>query len=184
MLPALELPATSGSAVVELTTIAQVKAATSAVVPALRAEFDPEVVYLNTASLGLTPRRSLVALEEVLQSWRSGRASPPDYDAPVNASRARYAALVGVEPEQVAVGSQASVFAGLVAAALPDGSEVLTASGEFTSIVFGSWPRPAAACGCGRCPWSSCPRRSPPRRRWSRCRRCSPPTGAWSTATP
>ncbi len=112
------------------------EAAASAVVTATRAEFDPEVVYLNTASLGLPPRRSLVALEEVLQSWRSGRASPPDYDAPLNASRARYAALVGVEPAQVAVGSQASVFAGLVAAAVPDGSEVLTATGEFTSIVF------------------------------------------------
>ncbi len=110
--------------------------AAAAVVTAARAEFDPEVVYLNTASLGLPPRRSLAALEEVLQSWRSGRASPPDYDAPLNASRAHYAALVGVEPAHVAVGSQASVFAGLVAAALPDGSEVLTAIGEFTSIVF------------------------------------------------
>ncbi len=114
-------------------TIVQTEAAAAAVV---RAEFDPEVVYLNTASLGLPPRRSLVTLEQVLQSWRAGRASPPDYDAPLNASRASYAALVGVEPAQVAVGSQASVFAGLVAAALPDGSEVLTAIGEFTSIVF------------------------------------------------
>jgi selenocysteine lyase/cysteine desulfurase len=34
------------------------------------------------------------------------------------------------------VGSQVSVFAGLIAAALPAGSEVLTAAGEFTSIVF------------------------------------------------
>jgi selenocysteine lyase/cysteine desulfurase len=36
----------------------------------------------------------------------------------------------------VAVGSQASVFAGLLAADLPDGSQVVTAEGEFTSIVF------------------------------------------------
>jgi selenocysteine lyase/cysteine desulfurase len=34
------------------------------------------------------------------------------------------------------VGSQVSVFAGLVAASLPDGSEVLTAAGDFTSILF------------------------------------------------
>ena len=36
----------------------------------------------------------------------------------------------------MAVGSQVSVFAGLVAAGLPAGSEVLVVSGEFTSIVF------------------------------------------------
>ena len=35
----------------------------------------------------------------------------------------------------VAVRSQVSVFAGLIAANLPDGSEVLT-SGDFTSILF------------------------------------------------
>ncbi len=94
------------------------------------------MVYLNTASLGLPPRRSLQALQEVLTQWRAGRASPPDYDEPLAAARASYAALVGVDRANVAVGSQVSVFAGLVAAALPDGSEVLTVSGEFTSIVF------------------------------------------------
>ncbi len=65
-----------------------------------------------------------------------GASEPADYDAPLRPSREAYAALVAVDPATVAVGSQASVFAGLVAAALPDGSEVLTARGEFTSIVF------------------------------------------------
>ena len=36
----------------------------------------------------------------------------------------------------MAVGSQVSAFAGLVAASLPAGCEVLTAAGEFTSVVF------------------------------------------------
>ena len=103
---------------------------------AAQAEFDSEVVYLNTASLGLPPRRSLDALQEVLGRWQAGRAGPPDYDAPVAAARASYAGLVGVEPSAVAVGSQVSVFVGLVAAGLPDGCEVLTAPGEFTSVVF------------------------------------------------
>ena len=101
-----------------------------------QAEFDPEVVYLNTASLGLPPHRCLHALRTVLEQWRAGTASPPAYDAAVAAARASYAALVGVDPSCVAVGSQVSVFAGLVAAALPAGSEVLTVAGEFTSIVF------------------------------------------------
>lgn len=103
---------------------------------AAQAEFESEVVYLNTASLGLPPRRSLDALQAALGQWRAGRASPPDYDAPLASSRASYAALVGVDPSTVAVGSQVSVFAGLVAAALPDGSEVLSVPGEFTSMVF------------------------------------------------
>lgn len=99
-------------------------------------EFDPEVVYLNTASLGLPPRRSLDALRVALERWRAGTANPGEFDAPLEAARASYAALVGVDPSWVATGSQVSVFAGLIAAALPDGSEVLTVAGEFTSIVF------------------------------------------------
>lgn len=99
-------------------------------------QFEPEGVYLNTASLGLPPRTVLQAVHAALDDWRRGRANPPDYDAPVSASRLSYARLVGVEPSSVAVASQVSVFAGLIAAALPDGSEVLTAQGEFTSIVF------------------------------------------------
>jgi selenocysteine lyase/cysteine desulfurase len=99
-------------------------------------EFDPDVVYLNTASMGLPPRRSLDALREAEDAWRRGTASPAAYDAPLAAARASYAALVGADPSSVAVGSQVSAFVGLVAAALPEGSEVLTAAGEFTSVVF------------------------------------------------
>ena len=43
---------------------------------------------------------------------------------------------MGVPPSAVAVGSQVSVFAGLIAANLPAGGEVLTAAGDFTSILF------------------------------------------------
>jgi selenocysteine lyase/cysteine desulfurase len=103
---------------------------------AAQSEFTAEVVYLDTASLGLPPRRSVDALSDALTQWRNGHARPPAYDAPLTAARASYAALVGVAPSRVAVGSQVSVFAGLIAAALPAGSEVLTVPGEFTSIVF------------------------------------------------
>lgn len=99
-------------------------------------EFDARVVYLNTASLGLPPRRSLVALEKSMEQWRTGRANPAAYDAPLAAARECYARLVGVEAGQVAVGSQVSVFAGTVAASLPAGSEVLVPRGDFTSVVF------------------------------------------------
>lgn len=98
--------------------------------------FDAEVTYLNTATLGLPPRASVTALHTALREWRAGRADPIAYDSPLAASRQAYAALVNVEATSVAVGSQVSVFAGLVAASLPSGSEVLTATGDFTSILF------------------------------------------------
>ena len=81
-----------------------------------RAEFAPEVTYLNTATLGLPPRRGLAAVSAALDEWHAGTADPATYDQPLEAARRDYAALVGVAPTSVAVGSQVSVFAGLVAA--------------------------------------------------------------------
>lgn len=107
-----------------------------AILAAARAEFEPQVVYLNTASTGLPPRRALAAIQHELRRWQQGRSSPPDFDPVVASARHNFAALVGVDPSRVAIGPQASVFAGLVAAALPDHAEVLLAEGEFTSIVF------------------------------------------------
>jgi len=103
---------------------------------AARAEFDADMTYLDTAAFGLPPRRSWMALQQALAQWRAGTADAVAYDVPVAAARSAYADLVGADPSAVAVGSQVSVFAGLIAANLPDGSEVLTATGDFTSILF------------------------------------------------
>jgi hypothetical protein len=103
---------------------------------AARAEFDAAVTYLDTATFRLPPRRSWAALQQALAQWRAGTADAVAYDLPLAAARSSYAHLAGVDPSGVAVGSQVSVFAGLIAANLPDGSEVLTATGDFTSILF------------------------------------------------
>jgi len=116
--------------------VGQATAKVTSTVAAARLEFDAEGVYLNTASSGLPPRRSQEAMQKVLTQWRVGRAKAPDHDVSLSAARSSYAGLVGVEPSTVAVGSQVSVFVGLVAASLPDGSEVLAVSGEFTSVTF------------------------------------------------
>jgi selenocysteine lyase/cysteine desulfurase len=102
---------------------------------AARAEFDAAVTYLDTATFGLPPRRSWAALQRALAQWRADTADAVAY-LPLAAARSSYAYLAGVDPSVVAVGSQVSVFAGLIAANLPDGSEVLTATGDFTSILF------------------------------------------------
>ncbi len=101
-----------------------------------RAEFGAEVVYLDTPTMGLPPRESLAALREALTAWSAGRATAADFDVSVDRARAAYARLVQVPVERVAIGSQASSLVGIVAASLPDGSTVLTAEGEFTSLTF------------------------------------------------
>ncbi len=93
--------------------------------------------YLNTATCGLPSTRSLAALASHLEEWRDGNCDPNGWDAPVRACRQMFAALAGVPVEWVAVGSQASVFAGMVAASVPEGATVLLPEGDFTSVL---WP--------------------------------------------
>ena len=104
--------------------------------PELRDEFAPDPGYLNSASLGVPPLRTVAAVQEVLEQWRRGQLSPPDFDVHVARSRQAWAQLTGVDPSSVATSSTVSQLVGLVAAALPDGARVVTAGGEFTSVTF------------------------------------------------
>lgn len=92
--------------------------------------------YVNAATLGLPPQSVVAAMQAGLQEWQAGAASPAVYDAAVDTARSGYAALVDVPPEWVSVGPAASVFAGLVAASLPDRARVVVVADDFTSIVF------------------------------------------------
>ncbi|HZN52841.1 MAG TPA: aminotransferase V, partial [Methylomirabilota bacterium] len=78
----------------------------------------------------------VATLNEAVESWRTGRAEAADYDALVDRARRRFAGLVEVPPDRVAIGNQVSTFTGLVAAALPDGACVLAAEEDFTSVLF------------------------------------------------
>jgi len=86
--------------------------------------------------MGLPTRGTADALRSAVDDWQAGRASPAGYDETVERCRAAYARIVHTAPERVAVGSQVSVLVGLVAANLPEGAEVLTVDGEFTSVLF------------------------------------------------
>jgi len=99
-------------------------------------EFEPAGVYVNTASIGLPPRRTVDALNEAIGTWRAGRAEAAGYDELVNRARQLFASLVGTTPERVAIGNQVSTFTALVATALPDGARVLAAEEDFTSVLF------------------------------------------------
>jgi selenocysteine lyase/cysteine desulfurase len=58
-----------------------------------------------------------------------------EYTALVEQGRGHAARLLGVGPEQVAVGSTASAFVALAAAAVPPGAQVVCVDGDFASVV-------------------------------------------------
>ncbi|MFE1026326.1 aminotransferase class V-fold PLP-dependent enzyme [Streptomyces sp. NPDC058818] len=99
----------------------------------VRAEFAPKTTYLNTASTGLLPARTLVAMRDAAASAAEGQ--PLDMFADVEACRSAFARLVGVPAARVAAGASVATFTGLVAASLPAGAEVLTAEADFSSLV-------------------------------------------------
>ncbi len=102
----------------------------------LAGEFDVDPGYLAAATCGVAPRRAVEALRVDQDLWRRGRVDAAAYDNVVARTRAAFARLVGVGADRVALGSQTSALVANIAASLPDGSEVLVASGDFTSIVF------------------------------------------------
>ncbi|WP_084723375.1 aminotransferase class V-fold PLP-dependent enzyme [Streptomonospora alba] len=95
-----------------------------------------QTAYLNTATYGLPPLEAHEAVVRAERDRATGRLDLDAMDAAVSGSRAAFARLLGLTPDRVAVGSQASQLVGLVAAALPDGAEVVAAEGDFTSLLF------------------------------------------------
>ncbi|MGW5125611.1 aminotransferase class V-fold PLP-dependent enzyme [Streptomyces sp. NPDC004069] len=99
----------------------------------VRTEFAPKTTYLNTASTGLPPARTVEALRTAVAAAADGQ--PTDMFADVEAARASFARLTGVPDRRVAAGASVAVYTGLIADALPEGAEVLTAEGDFSSLV-------------------------------------------------
>lgn len=96
----------------------------------------PAPGYLAACTLGLPPRAAVEAQRRDLDAWSAGRTGPAEYGAVVEAGRAAYAHLVGVPRGHVALASQTSVAVAVVAAAVPDGAEVLLPLGDFSSVVY------------------------------------------------
>ena len=92
--------------------------------------------YLAAASMGVATAATVAAQHADLELWADGSRNPRDYEAIVERTRASYAALVGVPLDRVAIGSQTSSIAEIVAAAVPAGREVLCVEGDFSSIVY------------------------------------------------
>ncbi|WKX69691.1 aminotransferase class V-fold PLP-dependent enzyme [Streptomyces sp. XD-27] len=99
------------------------------------AEFTPKTTYLNTASAGLLPARAVALMKDTLDAAASGGGYVDAAFASVEQARATYAGLVDLPVRRVAAGASVAVYAGLIAAALPSGAEVLVAEGDFASLV-------------------------------------------------
>jgi selenocysteine lyase/cysteine desulfurase len=99
-------------------------------------EFAPSGVYLDSATLGLAPRRSTEAVRAHEAARAAGEVDARVIDAYVEHGRAAFATLLGRSPADVATGSQTSQLVGLVAASLAPGSVVLAAQEDFTSVLF------------------------------------------------
>jgi selenocysteine lyase/cysteine desulfurase len=103
---------------------------------ALVSACSPDPGYLNTASLGVPPASTLERMTSLLEQWRRGRLSPPDFDDDIRRARTAFATLAGVQPMSVAIGATVSDLVGVIAASLPHGARVVIAEGEFTSLLF------------------------------------------------
>ncbi|WP_030544595.1 aminotransferase class V-fold PLP-dependent enzyme [Streptomyces albus] len=99
------------------------------------AHFAPEPTYLNTASMGLLPRKAAAVLREGVENAVTGRTTPDLGFPSVDGARAAFARLVGVDPGRVATSGAVAVHTGLIATSLPEGAEVLVADGDFSSLV-------------------------------------------------
>lgn len=95
----------------------------------------PGITYLNTATMGLPPTRTAEALRTAIDDCATGRPPLDRYEAAVGAARASFARLLSTSVDRVAIGSTVSTSVGKIAAALPAGSEVLVADGDFSSLV-------------------------------------------------
>ncbi|MFQ6324990.1 aminotransferase class V-fold PLP-dependent enzyme [Nocardia sp. CWNU-33] len=99
------------------------------------AEFSPETTYLNTASYGLPSARALAAVRDANTQWAAGRGGPMVHDTVVPELRAAFARLLeGATVADIAFGSGVAGLIAPIAVALPPGSEVLLAEGEFSSV--------------------------------------------------
>lgn len=99
-------------------------------------QFTADPGFLNTASLGAPPKVTVEALRKAIDAWSLGQASAGDFDVAVTGARNAFAQLAGVAASTVAAGSTVSPLVGLIAAGVPNGSEVLVADNDFTSLLF------------------------------------------------
>lgn len=109
---------------------------TTLTVAQARSEWDVQAAFLDSCSYGPPPRRGWEAMQRSLDQWRAGSLPWQPWAESVDTSRELFGRLVGVPAERVATGAAVSQLFAPIAAAVPDGAEVLVPDIEFTSGVY------------------------------------------------
>jgi selenocysteine lyase/cysteine desulfurase len=92
--------------------------------------------YLDTATYGLPPRRTVELSHQAIDEWAEGAVVWTRWNDAADEARRLFSSLVGIPTASVAVGPSTSSFVGLIAASLPADAEVIIPAGEFTSLLF------------------------------------------------
>ena len=93
--------------------------------------------YLNTSNYGLFPKEAIENIQLSATALGNGSFDTQTRDDSIEASRAYFANIIGqVQVSQVSTGCSVSPYVGLVANSLPDGSKVLIAEDDFTSLTM------------------------------------------------
>lgn len=90
--------------------------------------------YLAACTAGLPSLETVATTHAFVDDWAAGKLDVAALGDSVERSRQLFAQIAGVAPDRVAVASQVSQLASIVATSVPDGGEVLCAAGDFASI--------------------------------------------------
>jgi selenocysteine lyase/cysteine desulfurase len=89
--------------------------------------------YFNTALRGVPPRASVEAAHRTIDLWSHGELDWKTWLDEIDAIRAEFATLIGVEPARVGVGHTTAALVNVVAANLKANARVLVPEGEHNS---------------------------------------------------
>ena len=105
--------------------------------PTFREQFPAleRYAWLNTPTVPPGNRPTLEAVRRVIEEWERGEFSWQAWEAQADQTRSRFAAILGVDPSQIALIHALVEGAATVAASLPRGKVVVGAA-EFRSNLF------------------------------------------------
>lgn len=94
------------------------------------------LTYLDTATYGLPPDRTLRAMRDAEDAWQAGDGVWVEWDREAERARVAFGRLIGAAASRVALMPAVSVGIGLVAADLRPGDRVVVPAADFTSVLF------------------------------------------------
>jgi selenocysteine lyase/cysteine desulfurase len=104
--------------------------------PAVQDDFRASTTYLDTATMGLTPRRSLDVMRRQMSAIAVGECNAMAFDQDIERARRAFTGIVQCPMDWVAIIPAVSIATGVIASSLRPGQKVLMAEEDFTSVLF------------------------------------------------